>query len=166
MTDSERQAILDEEHLRLLRIAYIILGITNGVISLFALFYVAMGSLVGSEMARTMPNRPGQPDVRIVGYVMMVFGGVLFGFLAGGAALKLFAAHSLRLRRHRTFCQIAAAVTCIEVPFGTILGIATFQVLGRPSVAALFGAYVNYPPYPLIPPQPPPMPPPPAAPRI
>jgi hypothetical protein len=174
MLESERQAVLDEEHLRLLRIAYIVMGATTAVISLFALVYVAFGVAIGAEMARSVPSRPGQPDARFVGYFIMVFGLVFFGFFAGGATLKLLTARFLRLRRHRTFCQITAAITCIEVPYGTLLGIFTFQVLGRPSVAALFGApvyapyptYPPQPPYPLVPPPPQQPPPPPPPPRV
>lgn len=166
MIDSERQAVLDEEHLRLLRIGFIVTGVTNAVISLFALVYVGLGVMVGSEMARSMPSRPNQPDMRALGIFFAVFGGIMFAFLGGGALLKLLAARFLRLRRHKTLCQIAAALTCLEVPYGTILGIFTFQVLGRPSVAALFGAYPAYPQYQVPPPPPYPPPPPPAGPSL
>jgi hypothetical protein len=175
MLDSERQSLLDEEHLRLLRIAYIVAGATNAVFSGFPLIYVALGLFMGSDMASSLPRNPGQPDPRTFGIFFAVFGGVFFLFLVTAAALKLFAARALRLRRHKVLCQVAAAVTCLGIPYGTVLGIFTFQVLGRPSVAALFGAYPPYsilgttpmpPPMPMPPMSPPPPPPPPAAPNV
>jgi len=176
MIDSERQSILDQEHLRLLRIAYLVAGATNAVFSGFPLIYVAMGLFMGSDMARSLPRGPGQPDPRTFGMIFAVFGGIFFVFLVTAAVLKLFAARALRLRRHRVLCQIAAAVTCLGIPYGTVLGIFTFQVLGRPSVATLFGAYPPYPIHgttmmppsmpmpPMSPPSPPPPPPPPSVP--
>jgi hypothetical protein len=167
MLDTERQSLLDEEHLRLLRIAYIVAGATNAVFSGFPLIYVALGLFMGSDMASSLPRNPGQPDPRTFGLFFAVFGGVFFVFLVTAAALKLFAARALRLRRHKVLCQVAAAVTCLGIPYGTVLGIFTFQVLGRPSVAALFGAYPPYPvlgttpmmPMPPVSPAPPPPPP-------
>ena len=35
-------------------------------------------------------------------------------------------------------CQITAGLSCLEIPYGTVLGALTFVVLARPSVAALF----------------------------
>jgi len=160
MIDSERQAVLDEEHLWLLRFGYIVAGVTSALLSPFALVYVAMGVFT-SQM---MPTHANQAEsARAVGIVMAVFGGLLFALFAGGGALKLFASRCLRLRRHKTVCQIAAAISCIGIPYGTILGIFTFQVLGRASVAALFGDYPRSPFFEIssLPP-----PPPPAAPNV
>jgi hypothetical protein len=43
-----------------------------------------------------------------------------------------------RRRRHRLACLVVGAITCLEFPFGTILGAFAFVVLGRRSVKALF----------------------------
>ncbi len=56
------------------------------------------------------------------------------------AALKFYTAVCLKQRKSRTFCLVVAAISCLEVPYGTILGVFTFLVLERPSVARLFGA--------------------------
>jgi hypothetical protein len=33
---------------------------------------------------------------------------------------------------------VTAAISCLEVPYGTLLGVLTFMVMARPSVRALF----------------------------
>ena len=46
----------------------------------------------------------------------------------------------LRAKKHRTFCLVVAAVNCLHVPLGTILGIFTIVVLARNSVRDAFAA--------------------------
>jgi hypothetical protein len=41
-------------------------------------------------------------------------------------------------RRRLMLCYVTAALACLQMPFGTCLGIFTFIVLGRPSVKASF----------------------------
>ena len=45
----------------------------------------------------------------------------------------------IRQRRWWTFCYLTGWGECLMFPFGTILGIFTIIVLGRPSVKKLFG---------------------------
>ncbi len=135
MNDSERQLLLDEEHLRLLRLGYLITGTVTAVFSLFPLLYVGFGMLFVSSINPTRVRRPGDIDPRTLGVLIAVFGGLLCAFFVLGAVLKLLTARALRLRRNRTLCLIAAAVSCLGIPYGTVLGILTFSVLSRPSVS-------------------------------
>ena len=57
------------------------------------------------------------------------------------AVLKLMTAIRLKERRSRLLCLIPAGISCLEVPWGTVLGVMTFIVLGRPSVRELFDAH-------------------------
>ena len=50
----------------------------------------------------------------------------------------LLAAGSLLRRRRRIFCMVMAAITCVFVPFGTMLGVCTIVVLKRPSLRETF----------------------------
>ena len=52
--------------------------------------------------------------------------------------LIFLAGRFLAQRRHHTFCVTMAAVQCLFMPFGTILGVFTIVVLNRPSVKQLF----------------------------
>ena len=154
MDSFERQRVLDEEHLRLLRIGYLTMGGVAAFTGLFGLFYVFMGAVMASVM-RIPPKGPGQPPPELFAWFFVGFG-LLFMILAGTyAALAFVTARSLRMRRSRTLCLVTAGLSCLYIPFGTLLGIFTFNVLGRPSVQSLFSSLPLPLPPPLTPPPPP-----------
>lgn len=138
MTDAERQAIVDGEHLRILSICYIVYGAFNAFFSLFGLLYACMG-LFFTELASRIPPRPNQPPPpAILGLFFGVFGLGCFAVMVVLATLKFVAAKRLSQRRSRTLCLVVAALSCFGIPFGTALGVFTFLVLLRPSVIRAF----------------------------
>jgi len=149
---AERQGIVDEEHLRLLALGYLISGVVTALFSLLGLVYAGMGALF---LTLPLPSKAGDPPPAFMGAIFLVLGGV---FVLGGAGLavaKLFAARCLKRREKRTFCLVTAAATCLGVPWGTALGLATFAVLGRSSVVPLFAPRpAPLPPLPVPPPPP------------
>jgi hypothetical protein len=50
------------------------------------------------------------------------------------AVLKLRAGFCGKARKSRTLCLVAAAISCLEIPYGTLLGVFTLIVLDRASV--------------------------------
>lgn len=135
---NERQAFLDDEHLKLLSIGYIIAGAISAVFSIFGLLYAFMGLFFGTLIAK-LPSQPGQaPPPEFMGWFFGLFGLGIFLALVTFAVLKFLAAQRLKARRSRTFCMVVAALSCFEIPYGTALGVCTFIVLLRPSVARLF----------------------------
>ena len=145
----ETQAILDEEHLRLLSVGYWISTGVRAFAALFGLLYLFVGVVMGvafSNLPTKMGNEPPP------GLFMAIFGGIGFGvlvFMTGWALLNAKAARSIKARRSRTFCMVIAGLNCLNIPWGTALGVATFMVLGRASVVALF----DQPPAPPVPPK-------------
>jgi len=138
VTDFERQAIIDEEHLRLLPIFYWALAGIDILISLYGLFYMGMGALLSSAPFPSSNGVSGPPPE----FISTFFFGIGAAFLLGfglSATLKIMTGFWLRKRKHRTACLVIAAIACLSIPFGTIAGIMTFIVLMRPSVAAMFG---------------------------
>jgi nitrogen fixation/metabolism regulation signal transduction histidine kinase len=136
MTNDERQSILDEEHLRLLRIGYFVAGAAHLFFALIPLIYVAIG--IGIATAGVSPSRPGEPSPAMVGVLLIVVG-MLVSFLLGAVAvLQLIAARALGQRRSRLLCHIAAGASCLQMPWGVVLAVFTFIVLGRESVKQLF----------------------------
>jgi hypothetical protein len=137
-----RQSIIDEEHLKLLSLGYMISAGTTAFFSLFGLMYVVMGSVMGFMFSH-MPanaNRANQPPPAFIGWI---FGAIGLAFMIGFGAialLKLRAGFCLKRRTSRTFCMVVAAISCLEVPYGTALGVLTFIVLGRETVSRLFEA--------------------------
>jgi hypothetical protein len=123
-----------------LRIGYLVDGGVSAFYSLFGLFYVAMGALMASTIPN-MPNAPQGPNAPPPEFFFWFFAafGALFGFVGIVLSfLNFFTAYALKKRRYRGVCLVTAALTCLFIPYGTIIGIFTFIVLGRPSVKMLF----------------------------
>jgi len=139
VTEQElRDSIVDQEHLRLLSIAYLVMAACNAFFSLFGLLYafmgVAMTSFIGS-----IPERPGQaPPPEFFGWFFGLFGLGMFTILMTVGVLKFIVSRRLKQRRSRVFCMVVAALSCLSIPYGTMLGVFTFLVLGRRSVTRLF----------------------------
>jgi hypothetical protein len=131
---TEIQAIVDGEHLRLIRIGYLVSAGLAAIFSCFGILYALMGLMVGS-MARGA-SRDGPP-------IELAWFFALFGFLfvamgLGLAAARAYAARCVRERRARIYCIVIAIISCLEFPYGTVFGVLTIIVLSRPSVQAMF----------------------------
>jgi hypothetical protein len=128
----------DQEHLRLLKLGYYITaaGIA-GLALLFSLLWIGMGALLASG---AFPAKEGSSDnPQLAG---LFFLGIGVAFLKLGLAmafLTYFAGRSLADRRRWMFCMVVAALCCLQIPWGSVLGACTIIVLSRPSVKALFG---------------------------
>jgi len=128
--------MIDEEHLRLLRIGYFIAAGTNAFWIFFPLIYVAMGLFFFSRF----PQKPGEPNPADIGLLFAGIGGAVALGMAVLTTLKFLTARALGQRRSKTLCFVTAAITCFGMPWGTALGVLTFLVLSRPSIAARFDA--------------------------
>ena len=130
-----RQQILDVEHLRLLRIGYIVAACVSSFICVLGFFYVGMGALVSATVpakgARGAPPFSPFAFFAAFGAIFVVVGAVL-------VVLNVLTARAIGRRQGYVLCMISAALSCLGIPYGTILGIATFVVLGRPHVKAMF----------------------------
>jgi hypothetical protein len=131
------QQVLDQEHLRLLRIGYLVSAGMTLLLCFLGFFYVAMGAFMSSVVPAQ--GARGAPPFPIFGF-FAAFGAVFIVVGAGLAVLKFFTARAIQLRNGYVLCMVAAAIACLEIPYGTLLGISTFVVLGRPHVKAMFGA--------------------------
>lgn len=137
VTEIERQAIVDEEHLRLLPVFYWVLGGVDIFVSLYGLIYIGMGI-----MFATVPMEPsglqGEPPPSFFGWFMFAIGAGFMLAFGLSAALRIATGFWIKNRRHRTLCLVSAGISCLSMPFGTVVGVFTFLALLRPSVAALF----------------------------
>lgn len=136
-----------DEHLRILSICYWIFA-ALGALGLLALvchglFFV---TLIGAMPAVGGP--PGAatsgPDPRplLTGMMSVVYGSIGC-FLLAMIVLDVLAARGLARKRSRTTCLVAAGLTCLSFPFGTVLGVFTFVVLSRGDVIAAFEAQAS-----------------------
>lgn len=133
--EPDSQEVKDNEHLRLLRIFYFISAAQTALFIPLGLFYAGMGLLFLRTPAGT---GPGAAAPWMMSGIFGVLGLSFALFFAIGAGLKLLTAIRLKERRSRTLCLVTAGLTCMEVPYGTALGVMTFIVLGRDSVRRQF----------------------------
>lgn len=133
-----RQSIIDEEHLKLLSMGYKISAAVSAFYSFFGLFYVLMGAVIGTIISRTQDSANKPPA--FFGWIFAAVGLTIFFGGMAIAALKLRAAICIQKRKSRTFCNVVAAIGCLAVPYGTILGVFSFVVLGRASIVRMFSA--------------------------
>jgi len=133
----------DEQHLKVLSICHYVLGGIAAFFSSLFLVHVAVGIAVvsgrfdewGPPAPRDMP--PGFE--RLIGWLFLVVGSatVLFGWSLG--TCLIVAGRKLARHRRRMLCLVIAAIECVMMPLGTILGVFTIMVLMRPTVIDLFG---------------------------
>jgi hypothetical protein len=136
----DRRSIVDEEHLKLLSLGYMVSGGFAACFSLFGLMYVLMGVMMGMAFSH-MPETSGKVSEQPPAFIGWIFAGVglaIFVGLMAMAAVKFRAAWCVKHRKSRTFCMVIAAIGCLEIPYGILLGVFSFLVLGRDSVARLF----------------------------
>ena len=124
----------DEEHLKLLSVFHYVVGALGALIACFPLIHVAVGILMVAHPASMNAGRPALLPFAVMGYGFILIGGLLV--LAGwaGAICTMASGYYLARRKKRTFSVVMAAVLCMFVPFGTVLGVFTILVLSRESV--------------------------------
>lgn len=144
----------DLEHLSALSIGHYILA---GVALLGGIPTLVLGVAgsrlideVGSDLSMAMGEIAPQPGADPFGagsgsmaddLQTMIMVTIVSGLVLAIISTVHLALVGLRIRQRRwwTFCYLTGWGECLMFPFGTILGIFTIIVLGRPSVKRLFG---------------------------
>jgi hypothetical protein len=136
LSADERQSLIDKEHLKLLSIFHFVVA----GLALCAMFFLFVHYLMMSQMFsnpnlwKSTPNPPPKDFFKFFIWFYIFFG-VIF-FTAG--FFNLLAGLFLLKRRHRIFSLVVAGLNCLQIPFGTILGIFTIMVLSRDSVRKIY----------------------------
>jgi hypothetical protein len=123
----------DAEYLKLLSIFHYVVGGLAMMFACIPFLHLFVGVGLASGGFDTT-----EAGARAVGVLIAVLAALFI--LAGWtfAVALVIAGRFLATRRHRTYCLVMAAVACIFMPFGTVLGVLTIIVLMRPSVQRLF----------------------------
>jgi hypothetical protein len=124
----------DLDHLRLLSIFHYIVSGLTALLACIPFIHFFLG------LAMTLGWFNGEkPPPAVIGIFLMVLAALLI--LAGWslAALIFTAGRFLSQRKRYTFCLVMAAIECLIMPFGTVLGVFTIIVLMRESVKSIFG---------------------------
>jgi len=126
----------DIKHLDLLSIFhYVVAGITAFFACIpFLHLFIGIAMVSG----RFFKENDGSGPPAIVAWMFIVMGAV-FILLGWSMAVCVFiAGRKLKKRKNRMFCIVIAAIECMFVPFGTVLGVFTIITLSKDSVKELF----------------------------
>ncbi|MEN3370433.1 MAG: hypothetical protein V7609_2576 [Verrucomicrobiota bacterium] len=157
------EQIIMRERLRLLALGFYVKGAMGAVFISFLLlhFFMFLGfsfipesawnqppkSATTTQSSSILPSpspRPvnqGPPVIifRIIAAVIGVI--ILLGWTFG--ALTIYAGRCVRQRTHRVFILVMAGLNCALIPWGTLLGVATFTLLQSPEGRREFGLLTN-----------------------
>jgi len=126
----------DESQLNLISIFYYVVAAIAGLFSCMPFIHITIGIAM---LSGVMDSSSGEAPPEFLGWIFIIAGAIvaLMGFTY--TVLLILTGRWLSQRRRYTFCIVMAGISCMFMPFGTILGIFTIIVLSRPEVKALFG---------------------------
>jgi len=120
----------DEQYLRLLSIFHYVVGVlAAGVACIFLIhFCIGIAMLTGA-----IDDAPAFVGLL---FVVMSIIAITIGWVF--AVCLIIAGKNLAHRKRYMYCLVMAAISCMFMPFGTVLGVFTILLLMRPSVKELF----------------------------
>jgi hypothetical protein len=125
----------DYEHLQILKICHYIMAGLAAFFGCIPIIHITIGTLiVTGRIPMQGPNAP--PPA--FGYFFIVMGSIAVLLCWAWAIILFVSARFLGRHKHRTFSFVVAIISCIQIPFGTVLGIFTIIVLCRPSTNLLY----------------------------
>ena len=128
----------DADHLRLLAVfQFVVAGLSLAGIGFLTLHYTFMHVFFENPEIWKNSKGGGPPPAEffaIFKWFYAIFG---FGLVTAGVA-NLLSGLFIRKRKHRIFSLVVAGLDCLQIPFGTVLGVFTFIVLLRDSVREIY----------------------------
>ncbi len=123
----------DDQNLNLLSLFHYIMAGLTALFACIPIIHIVLGVLMVTGQLED-----GQPPPPFLGWMFIGFGAafVVFGWIV--AILTAIAGLRLKQRRSRVFCMVVAAIQCLNMPLGTMLGVVTLIVLSRPTVISAF----------------------------
>lgn len=160
MPDQEGK-IIARERLRLLALGYYISGAIGAVFASFLIFHVIMFGVFSfipekewnappkqttstESKSETSGETVVKPSASSTAPPMIIFrimacamGFVMVcGWILGG--LTIYAGRCVQKRKHKVFIYVMGSLNLVWLPYGTLLGIATFLVLGNEAAGREF----------------------------
>jgi hypothetical protein len=134
---SDQQRWKDEEHLRLLSIFHFVVGGFAALILPFLVihFLFFMTFFANAEAFPGAKEQAFPREMIPIFIACYCIAGLIISLFAGA---NLLSGWLLRQKTHRVFSFVVAALDCLSIPWGTILGVFTILVLTRPSVQRMY----------------------------
>jgi magnesium-transporting ATPase (P-type) len=158
LSGDAKATVIARERLRILAIGFYVRGGMMVALGCFFLIYVAffLGFSFMPESAWTQHSRPaappsafawpaatphapneGAPPVIIFRIMACMFGAMTFLVWILGC-LTAYAGRCIQTRKHKALIYVMAGFNCLFLPYGTLLGVFTFIVLGSPAATGEF----------------------------
>ncbi len=128
----------DTEHLRLLSIFHTIVAVIMGLCSLIPVIHLVLGIVIILSPDSLNGSGDGAPPA-FIGWLFTLFAAAVILAGLALATATFIAGRCIKARRRHLYCIVVAALECLFMPFGTVLGVFTIIVLMRESVKRLFG---------------------------
>jgi len=120
----------DEKYLKMLSVFHYVVGGLAACLACIPIIHLSIGIAI---LVGAIDDAP-----EFAGVLLAMIGmiGILMGWTL--AVCIIIAGRCLAKRKRYMFCLVMAAISCVFMPFGTVLGVFTIIVLMRPSVKELF----------------------------
>ena len=131
----------DRDQIKLLAVFHFILGafMLLGIAFLFLHYSLMNLFFLKPEMWKLQANAPMPPMPPQAFFEIMLWFYLFAGaILTLGFALNTLSGFCLWRRKHRLFSLVIGGLNCLQVPFGTALGVFTLIILFRDSVRQLY----------------------------
>jgi len=137
--DAQLRRALDDQQIRFLRVGYLFTAAWNSLyVAIMIVYAAATWRLTARAMLGVWGGYVTEGDAQVLRWIFAVSAIGMAVAATGLVILKLLTARALKRRRNRWLCLATAAISCLNLPYGTALGVATLMVLSRESVVALF----------------------------
>jgi hypothetical protein len=129
---------INEEHLRLLSLFHYFNGAMSGLFSCFLFLYIGIGLMMLLNPQGFVSGSTSAASAGQTGWIFFLVGVIFLSIGWCYAGLNIIAGRCISRRKGHTLCLIVSGLNCLNAPFGSILGVSSFVVLGKPSVKSLF----------------------------
>jgi len=133
----QNQQKRDREHLKLLSIFHCVFGglALLGIVFLCVHYFIMHAVFSNPDMWKSQREAiPPKAFLDAFIWFYLFMGVILFA----GVVLNVLSGLFLWQKRHRFFSMIIGGLNCLQIPFGTALGVFTIIVLSRDSVRGLY----------------------------
>lgn len=127
----------DVEHLSLLRIFWLVMAGLHALGGCIPIIHLVIGIALAKGNVFP-PDGRGEAPPEALGWFFIILAVLVMTLIWTMAVLQFLTAQRLAQRRGLLFVQVLSVITCLSMPFGTLLGAFTLIVLQRPSVKASF----------------------------
>jgi hypothetical protein len=126
----------DLQYLKLLSIFHYVVGGLAALFACFPVIYIVIGIL--AVYAPGTMDSEGDALPALFGWIFIIIGAGLIVLGWAFAVCIICAGRYLARQVHYMFCMVIAAIECIFMPFGTVLGVFTIVVLTKSFVKKMF----------------------------